>query len=61
MIFSQKASRQLGYTKYVFTGEALRPEGAIPTTRLTRENWVSLFPIGHQAAYIRDEDQGGVM
>jgi hypothetical protein len=39
----------------------MRPEGVIPTTRLTRENWISLFPVEHQAPYIRDEDQDGVM
>ncbi|KAI9486875.1 MAG: hypothetical protein EXX96DRAFT_550910 [Benjaminiella poitrasii] len=38
-----------------------RAENAIPSTRLTRADWIQLYPIDNQADCIRDEDEDGVI
>ncbi|KAI7905276.1 uncharacterized protein BX663DRAFT_502321 [Cokeromyces recurvatus] len=38
-----------------------RPANAIPSTRLTRADWIQLYPIDNQANCIRDEDEDGVI
>lgn len=44
------------------TADLLRAEGTIRERKLTRADWLDLYPVENQSTnYIRDVDQDGVM